>query len=98
MANLQQGNQGNPGKPADPENLDGDGNPGATQAAVATWLVLPIQLVTLPVFERGERFLNWLEAIENARSTYNWASNALIQVAKTKGGPKIEEWDHSNRL
>ena len=69
--NQQQGNQANPVNPADPGNLDGDGNPEATQAVVAAGLVLPGQLVTLPVFdsERGEGFFNWLEAIENAQRT-----------------------------
>ena len=41
----------NPGNHADPENLDGDGNSGAAQAVVAAGLVLPGQLVTLPVFD-----------------------------------------------
>ena len=41
----------------------------------------------------------WLEAIENAQQTYNWAPNALVQVAtKTKGGPKIAEWDRGKRF
>ena len=67
--NMNQPNQANPGNPADPGNLHGDGNPGATLAAVAAVLVLPGQLVTLPMFdgERGEGFVNWLEAIENAQ-------------------------------
>ena len=94
------GNPANPNNPADPGNLDGDANAGAAQAAAAAGLVLPGQLVTLPVFDgkRGEGFVNWLEAIENAQRTYNWAPNSLVQVAKTKGGPKIAEWDRGNRL
>ena len=89
----------NPQNPADPGNLDVDANAGA-QAAAAAGLVLPGQLVTLPVFdgERGEGFVNWLEAIENAQRTYNWAADYLVKVAKTKGGPKIAEWDRGNRL
>ena len=65
------GNPANPNNPADPGNLDGDANPGAAQAAAAAGLVLPGQLVTLPVFdgEQGEGFVNWLEAIENAQRT-----------------------------
>ena len=56
------GNPANPSNPADPGNLDGDANPGAAQAATAAGLVLPGQLVTLPVFdgEQGEGFVNWL--------------------------------------
>ena len=46
-----QGNPANPNNPADPGNLDGDANPGAAQAAAAAGLVLPGQLVTLPVFD-----------------------------------------------
>ena len=67
------GNPANPNNPANPGNLDGDANPGAAQAAAAAGLVLPGQLVTLPVFDfkRGEGFVNWLEAIENAQRTYN---------------------------
>ena len=70
------------------------------QTAAAAGLVLPGQLVTLPVFDReqGEGFVNWLEAIENAQRTNNWAPNALVQAAKTKGGPKTAEWDRGNRL
>ena len=92
--------QANPQNPADPGNLDGDANQGAAQAAAAAGLVLPGQLVTLPVFdgERGEGFVNWLEAIKNAQQTYNWAPDSLVQVAKTKGGPKIAGWDRGNRL
>ena len=95
-----QGNLPNPNNPADPENLDGNGNPGAAQAAVAAGFVLPGQLVTLPVFneERREGFVDWLEAIENIQRTYNWAPNALVQVAETKGGPKIAEWDRGKQL
>ena len=90
----------NPNNPADPGNLDGDDNAGAAQAAAAAGLVLPGQLVTLPVVdgERVEGFVNWLEAIENAQRIYNWAANSLVQVAKTKGGPKIAEWDRGNRV
>ena len=81
-----QDNPANPNNPADPGNLDGDANPGAAQAAAAAGLVLPGQLVTLPVFdgERGKGFVKWLEAKENAQQTYNWAPNSLVQVAKTK--------------
>ena len=50
------------------------------------------------LMERGEGFVNWLEAIENTQQFYNWAPNTLVQVAKTKGGPKIAEWDRGNHL
>ncbi len=62
--------------------------------------VKPGQLQTLPSFngERGEGFITWLETLEAAKITYNWAEDALIQVAKAKGGTAIAEWDRGNRL
>ena len=62
--------------------------------------VKPGQLSSLPTFngERGEGFINWLETIENAQVTYNWAVDAQIQVAKSKGGSALAEWDRGNRL
>ena len=42
--------------------------------------------------------LTGLETIENAQQTYNWAPNSLVQLAKTKGGPKRAEWDRGNHL
>ena len=58
------------------------------------------ELTSLPTFDgqRGESFVNWLEAIEDAAITYRWAENSLIQVAKAKGGPKVVEWSRGNRL
>ena len=55
--------------------------------------VQPQQLNALLQFDgnRGEAFVNWIECLETARETYNWAENALVQVAKAKGGASIAE-------
>ena len=62
--------------------------------------VTPSQLSALPTFdgERGEGFVNWLERLEVAQTTYLWAEDSLVQVAKAKGGAKVAEWDRGNRL
>ena len=62
--------------------------------------VQPQQLNALMQFDgnRGEAFVNWIECLETARETYNWAENSLVQVAKAKGGAAIAEWDRGNRL
>ena len=61
---------------------------------------MPPQLQSLPAFDgkRGEGFINWLETLETARVTYRWPVNALVQVAKAKGGSAVVEWDQGNRL
>ena len=41
---------------------------------------------------------DWIECLETAKDTYNWAENSLVQVAKAKGGAAIAEWDRGNRL
>ena len=66
----------------------------------APQVVRSSELTSLPTFDgqRGESFINWLEAIEGAAITYRWAENSLIQVAKAKGGPKVVEWSRGNRL
>ena len=48
--------------------------------------VQPTQLTALLQFDgnRGEAFVNWLECLETAKDTYNWAENLLVQVAKQK--------------
>ena len=53
--------------------------------------ILPGQLSALPLFdgERGEAFVNWLEAIENAEATYGWTDTNVLSVVRSKGGPKI---------
>ena len=62
--------------------------------------VQPQQLNALLQFDgnRGEAFVNWIECLETAKDTYNWAENSLVQVAKAKGGAAIAEWDRGNRL
>ena len=62
--------------------------------------VNPQQLTSLPVFngDRGEGFVNWLECLETARQTYNWAEDSLVSVAKAKGGALVAEWDRANRI
>ena len=62
--------------------------------------VTPSQLSALPTFdgERGEGFVNWLERLEVAQTTYRWTEDSLVQVAKAKGGAKVAEWDRGNRL
>ena len=60
----------------------------------------PQQLANIPIFdgERGEGFINWLEALENAGDAYGWATDNLVGVAKARGGPKIVEWMRGLRL
>ena len=60
----------------------------------------PQQLANIPIFdgERGEGFINWLEALENAGDAYGWALDNLVGVAKARGGPKIAEWMRGLRL
>ena len=47
----------------------------------------------MPLFdgEKGERFIKWLQALENAGDTYGWAVERLVGVAKARGGLKIAE-------
>ena len=33
-----------------------------------------------------------------AQVTYNWTVDSLVQVAKSKGGSKVAEWNRGNRL
>ena len=50
----------------------------------------PQQLANIPIFdgERGEGFINWLEAIENAGDAYGWAIDNLLQIpSRTKQLP-----------
>ena len=79
---------------------DGEQPIPPAMAAAAPNDVRSSELTSLPTFDgnRGESFINWLEAIEGAAITYRWAENALIQVAKAKGGPKVAEWSRGNRL
>ena len=53
-----------------------DYNPNANMPA-EPGAVNPQQLTSLPVFngDRGEGFVNWLECLETARQTYNWAED-----------------------
>ena len=69
-------------------------------AAAAEPIVTPPQLQSLPAFDgkRGEGFINWIETLETACVTYRWPLNALVQVAKAKGGSAVAEWDRGNRL
>ena len=62
-------------------------------AAAAEPIVTPPQLQSLPAFDgkRGEGFINWIETLETARVTYRWPLNALVQVAKAKGGSAVAE-------
>ena len=79
----------------------GGGNGGAVggqaapaQAATAAEpIVTPPQLQSLPTFDgkRGEGFFNWLETLETACVTYRWPVNALVEVAKAKGGSAVAE-------
>ena len=75
-------------------------DPPSDDDLMANNAVKPGQLTALPSFdgERGEGFTNWLECLENANETYGWPDNALIQVVKAKGGPRVAEWDRGNRL
>ena len=61
--------------------------------------VQPQQLNALLQFDgnRGEAFVNWIECLETAKDTYNWAENSLVQVAKAKVGAALAEWDRGNR-
>ena len=74
------------GNPNNPASDDDDDN-------MANNAVKPGQLMALPTFdgERGERFTNWLECLENANNMYGWPVNSLIQVVKAKGGPRVAE-------
>ena len=56
--------------------------------------VMPGQHSALHLFdgERGEAFVNWLEVIENAETTYGWTDDNVLSVVRSKGGPKIAEW------
>ena len=74
--------------------------PDGNDDPAAPGRVLPAQLQTLMSFDgnRGEGFVNWIECLETAQTTYNWPVDALIQVAKTKGGSAVAEWDRANRL
>ena len=81
----------------------GQGNPGqAAQVPVNPPPVVPRpqQLANIPLFdgERGEGFINWLEALENAKDAYGWVDDHLVGVAKARGGPKIAEWLRGLRL
>ena len=62
--------------------------------------IQPQQLNALLQFDgnRGEAFVIWIECLETAKDTYNWAENSLVQVVKAKGGAAIAEWDRGNRL
>ena len=62
--------------------------------------VQPQQLTALMQFDGNmvEAFVNWLECLETAKETCNWAENSLVQVAKAKGGAAITEWDKGKRL
>ena len=89
--NQQPGDE-QPNNQGDPViNINMPADPGA---------VNPQQLTSLPVFngDRGEGFVNWLECLETARQTYNWAEDSLVSVAKAKGGALVAEWDRANRI
>ena len=76
------------------------GQAAPAQVTAAEPIVTPPQLQSLPSFDgkRGEGFINWLEILETARVTYRWPVNALVQVAKAKGGSAVAKWDRGNRL
>ena len=101
----------NPDMPDDPPaaaavgGAAGGGNRGAAggaatpaQASPAKPILTPPQLQSLPEFDRkrGEGFIKWIETLETARDTYRWPLNALVQVAKAKGGSAVAEWDRGN--
>ena len=50
--------------------------------------VRPQQIANIPLFdgERGEGFVNWIEALENARDAYDWPVDSLVGIAKSRGG------------
>ena len=83
----------------------GGGNRGAVggqavpaqAAAAAKPIVTPPQLQSLTAFDgkMGEGFVNWIRTLETARVTYRWPLNALVQVAKAKGGSAVVEWDRT---
>ena len=79
--NQGQGNQGNQGNQAGAQVVP----------PVAPIVPRPQQLANIPLFdgERGEGFINWLEALKNVKDAYGWADDHLVGVAKARGGPRL---------